>query len=249
MKSYKKNNFLHSLFLHFLAALACSVVCSYPLWGNSLSSSMNHFCLISLPYMWSSFFNPKCIFVVVNVIVIFLLGESKLISTSSSIEGEIYNEYVQRSRSLRRISTPRQKTKDQTKPVKGELKEESMVEKKETLEEVKEIEEKVEDAKDIDEISSKEERSLKEEDQHEGRDGDVNVHEATLSDPIRVQISEDEQVEMPLAIVEKLEDRKEKEKREEDGGLPTDELNKRVEAFIARINQQRWIEANSIVCY
>ncbi|KAI4383629.1 hypothetical protein MLD38_009441 [Melastoma candidum] len=34
----------------------------------------------------------------------------------------------------------------------------------------------------------------------------------------------------------------------EDGGLGADELNKRVEEFIAKVNQQWWMEARSVVC-
>lgn len=230
MKSYKKSHFVDSLILHFLVALTCSVVCSYPLWGPSLSSSMKHFFLISLPYMWSYVFNPKCLFVVVNVIVIFLVKESNLISTSSSIEGEIYNEYVERSRSLRRVSTPRQ-TRDQIKPVEVELKEESKVENNKAFEEEKEIEEIVEDYKE----------ALEEDEKVEGNDVDVKEDEKI--------VEEEEKVELAPEIVEEKSEKGKEKMEEEVGILPAEELNKRVEAFIARVNKQRWIEANSVVCY
>lgn len=44
---------------------------------------------------------------------------------------------------------------------------------------------------------------------------------------------------------------REKEKDDEDqeeAGLPAEELNKRVEEFIARVNKQRWLEARSSIC-
>ena len=56
---------------------------------------------------------------------------------------------------------------------------------------------------------------------------------------------------------EENEEKEEKEEEEEkdgdeDGeedqpGLPAEELNKRVEEFIARINKQRWLEAKLLV--
>ena len=39
-----------------------------------------------------------------------------------------------------------------------------------------------------------------------------------------------------------------KEISEEESGLPPEELNRRVEEFIARVNKQRWLEAQSLVC-
>lgn len=37
------------------------------------------------------------------------------------------------------------------------------------------------------------------------------------------------------------------EKEEEEAGLPAEELRKRVEEFIARVNKQRWLEGKEFV--
>ena len=62
-------------------------------------------------------------------------------------------------------------------------------------------------------------------------------------------------VEESLHKVEEEKEEKEEEEEkdgDEDGeedqpGLPAEELNKRVEEFIARINKQRWLEAKLLV--
>ncbi|GLU06246.1 hypothetical protein SLE2022_232930 [Rubroshorea leprosula] len=220
-KSYKKKNlFVYNLVLHFLAALICSLLWSYPYRFPSLHSSMKHFCLISLPCIWSSFFNPKCLFVVVNVIVIFLVGESKLVSTSSSPSDDIYNEYIERSRSLRRsVSTSHDKSmtiKDEKvedeKEVELIIKEVSSVENKQEEEEEKENHEKVE--------------TVEEEDEEKEKEG------------------EEEAARVPLTLM-KGEHKERRDKDEEEDELPIEELNKKVEEFIARVTKQWRLEVNS----
>lgn len=46
---------------------------------------------------------------------------------------------------------------------------------------------------------------------------------------------------------EEKEEEEEKDGEEDQPGLPAEELNKRVEEFIARINKQRWLEAKLLV--
>ncbi|KAK7847907.1 hypothetical protein CFP56_006081 [Quercus suber] len=101
MNSYNKSQFLYNLALHALVALTCSLLCSYPNWFPSLRYSMKHFLFTSLPNLSSFLVNPKCVFIIFNVIVVFLMGESKLVSSNSSPSNEIYDEYVERSESLR----------------------------------------------------------------------------------------------------------------------------------------------------
>lgn len=66
---------------------------------------MRHFFFDFLPNIYSFFFSPKFLFVMGNIIVIILVGESKLRATGSSCSSpanEIYDEYLERSRSLKR---------------------------------------------------------------------------------------------------------------------------------------------------
>ncbi|GLT61379.1 hypothetical protein SLA2020_340900 [Shorea laevis] len=221
MKSYKKkNHFVYNLVLHFLAALICSLLWSYPYWFPSLHSSMKHFRLISLPCIWSSFFNPKCLFVVVNVIVIFLVGESKLVSTSSSPSDDIYNEYVDRSRSLRRaVSTSHEK---------------SMIIKDEKVEE-KEVE-----------LIIKEVSSVENKQEEEEKENHEKVETVEEDDEEKEKEGEEEAARVPLTL---MEDKERRDKDEEEDGLPIEELNKKVEEFIARVNKQWWLEVNSLLAF
>ncbi|GLT86724.1 hypothetical protein SLE2022_048450 [Rubroshorea leprosula] len=262
IKSYKKKHLLCNLVLHFLAAITCSLLCTSPYWFTSLCYSVNHFFLISLPYIWSSFSNPKFLFVVVNVIVIFLVGESKMVSTSSSPADEIYDEYVKRTQSLRRVTSACAKMKDEKveekkevmiKPVnKVEDKEvEKEKESRENFEIVEEDEEKEGDHGE--EKESQEKVEIVEEDgEKEGGHGEEEQNRE------KVEIAEEdedkegdgeEEPGLPPAIVRGEDEEENGGGGEEEGGLPAEELNKRVEEFIARVNKRRWLEANSLVLY
>ncbi|KAL5552657.1 hypothetical protein UlMin_040058 [Ulmus minor] len=198
IENYKKSQFFHSLVFHSLVAITCSLVVSYPFWFSTLASSMNYFVKIYLPNIWCSFLSPKCLFIVFNVIVAFLVGESKLLgSQSSSPAVDIYSEYIERERSLRES----QKYNSITTTLQDEKKEEmNMVEDKEVVFEVKE---ELEEEEEFKEVENNNEEKEKEE---------------------------------------------EEEEEEESVGLPAEELNKRAEAFIARVNNQRWLEARMAIC-
>lgn len=211
MKSYKKSQFYKLLF-HCLVALTCSLLCSFPFSFASLSSSIM---FLSLPTVWSSFFNPKCLFVVVNVIVVFLVGESKLLGSShSSPATDIYSEYIERSQSL----------KGQRQPdILQEKKEDSNL--KSEYHSIKEVER-------IKEVEAKEDELDKFEDCEED-DDDENYN----SDEHHQQQRDGEDEN------NNADDHDQQQGDGEDEvGLPAEELNKRVEDFIARVNKQRWLE-------
>ncbi|XVF77794.1 hypothetical protein PTKIN_Ptkin14bG0075100 [Pterospermum kingtungense] len=240
-KRYRKTQFLHNILVHMLAGLGCSLFFSNPSWFPTLCSSTKHFFLTSLPCIWSSSFNPKCLFVVVNVIVIFLVGESRLGGTNSpSPARDIYNEYIERSRSLREVSlsTPQEKIRQP----KGKR-----VEKMENEAELK-VEVKTAEDK---EVNSNGENEALVERKFLEHSGDwqerVDSKSPAFSEKLggKEEINEEDKEigrkeETPGEIVEE----KEREIVEEDVGiLPAEELNKRVEEFIARVNRQRWLEA------
>ena len=220
MNYYKNSQFLYNLILSSLVAITCSLFCSHPFWFASLTSSIKYYIFISLPNIWSSFLNPKCLFIVFNVIVAFLVGESKLLGSQSSPANDIHSEYVEMSRSLRgqpRISA-----------LQEEKKEEKKVEMEMDMN--KESENIVYEDKEVLEVQPKEEKHDKkweEAAEEEEEEEDEKFQEALNNDA----------------------DQKESDGEEEsDEGLPTEELNRRVEAFIARINKQRWLEARMLIC-
>ncbi|KAI7996584.1 hypothetical protein LOK49_LG10G00089 [Camellia lanceoleosa] len=197
MKNYKNSLFLTNLILHLVTALLCTLFfCSF--WFPHLFYSLKHFIFVSLPNLKSFLFSPKCLFIVGNAIIVYLVRESKLTSSFSSPASDVYDKYVESSRSIHESSTNTEKTEE------GKL-EMSIIDKR-----VNKIEKKY--------VVQKEKGEEKVREDDGGRDHDH--------------------------------DNKVKEERgeEEEPGLPTEELNKRVESFIARVNRQRWLEARLVDC-
>ncbi|PRQ39852.1 hypothetical protein RchiOBHm_Chr4g0429751 [Rosa chinensis] len=219
IKRYKKSDsFFQSLILHSLLALACSLFCSY---SNSFPNSfytIKHLLFNSLPNTWSWFVNPSCLFVVVNFIVVFLIGESRISGKqSSSPADQVYDEYVARTRSLRgRPSTTVQEIK----------KEEKIVVKMDGPKE--DNANGIEDRKEVDEVPLKEES--------DGQDEDFEECEENVIENEKNEEEEEKEME------------EEHEQEEEDAvGIPAEELNKRIEDFIARVNKQRLLEARFLI--
>jgi hypothetical protein len=143
------------------------------------------------------------LFILVNVIVVFLVGESRLVGSQSSPVGGIYDDYVERSRSLRGVSTHQDKAEESKLEIDQD---------QQTNIQDKEVVVKAEDDK-VTELTN---------------EGDKDVHE-------EAGVEDDQHEEKDII-------------EEEDSGLPPEELNRRVEEFIARVNKQRWLEGQFLVC-
>lgn len=223
MSSYNKSQFLFNLILQALVALTCSLLCSYPNWFPSLRYSVKHFLFTSLPNISSFLVNPKCVFIVFNVIVVFLVGESKLVSSKASPANEIYDEYVEMSQSLRERSHS-------------------------TLEERKER--TVETNSDTHEEYNKRDQSLNGDstllEKKEQRKLEMNLEEDKVN---RIETKEVKKEEVKEVEVEDDDDDAGDDgEAEEEAGLPAEELNKKAEEFIARFNKQMRLEAKLLVC-
>ncbi|OWM76232.1 uncharacterized protein LOC116209984 [Punica granatum] len=193
MKMSKRRSnfqFVYNLILQLLIAIACTFFCSYSFWFPLAKQ----FLLISLPSVNSYLLCPKCLFVVANVIVITLVGESKLRGSKGPSPGhEIYDEYVRRSRS-------------------GVVKHPI--------------------------ISSNQKEVRKEEELMVCLVDEKKGMEETVSKDV-------EEKEFTSEIESCVENKG--EEKEEDDELPNEELNRRIEEFIARVNRQRWLEARSLM--
>ncbi|EXB40326.1 hypothetical protein L484_017468 [Morus notabilis] len=218
MKCYKNSQFVYNLILSSFVALTCSFFCSHPFGFASQTSSIKYSLFIYLPNIWSSFLNPKCLFIVFNVIVAFLVGESKLLGSQPSPANDIYDEYVARSR---RFQGQHKYFSNLGEEQKEERKLEVLDVSKEIVYEDKEIAlEDKQDKHDHEKLEEEEEEEEEEDDDEEFKEAENNID------------SEHE----------------ERDCEEDSEGLPAEELNRRVEDFIARINKQRWFEARMMIC-
>ncbi|XP_050224154.1 uncharacterized protein LOC126673886 [Mercurialis annua] len=109
----KKNKLIDNFFLYTITVLTCSLFCSSPLWFPFLYSSIRLFLSVSFPKLGSMILNSKFIFILGNLIIFLLIGESKFfVSNSSSAATDLYyNEYVNRKKGLHNSSTMEEKEK------------------------------------------------------------------------------------------------------------------------------------------
>ncbi|CAA7396290.1 unnamed protein product [Spirodela intermedia] len=178
MRRHSKNRFLINLCQYLLFLLCFGLFLSSPLWLPKVIVFLWRFFFLHLPTMGERLLCPKCLFLLGNLIVVFLVGDSKL--SGRPPRPGLYEEYVDRSEALRRPASI-------SDTLKGEEPSEPYME------------------------------------EQEGRE---------------YRWGEEEE--------EEPEEEEEEEEEEEKNALPAEELNKRVEDFIARVNSQRSLEARLI---
>ncbi|KAI3759504.1 hypothetical protein L6452_07384 [Arctium lappa] len=83
IKKHKRQQFIGTLLLYSISTLACTLLFSSPLWYPPFCATFNVIFFFSLPKICSFFFTSKVLFVVGNLIVIFLVGESKVFASKS----------------------------------------------------------------------------------------------------------------------------------------------------------------------
>ncbi|KAK1435726.1 hypothetical protein QVD17_01493 [Tagetes erecta] len=94
IKKYKTQKLLNDFVLYSLTTLACTSFCSSPLWYPPFCATFNVFFFFSLPKITSFFFTSKVLFIVSNLIVIFILGESRFFASMSKAYNDVYyNKY------------------------------------------------------------------------------------------------------------------------------------------------------------
>ncbi|KAG8502150.1 hypothetical protein CXB51_001994 [Gossypium anomalum] len=252
MKKYRKTQFLSRNFLHFVAVFGILILSSFWSINPSLCSSLKQFVIISLPCIWSSFFNPKCLFIVVNVIVVFLVGESGLVGSKVSPGRDVYDEYVDRNRRVRGVSVsttvPREvgdcKAMDSEEGKGGFDQTEEEEEDEKGLFEVKEVI--------TSDAESGEEEQTREVEEGEEEEGSFEVKDVTTSKVDRLEEERTCEIKEEKGLIEVQETKTWKVEHgrstiEDHQEIELPEFNKRVEEFIARVNKQRWMEAQLLV--
>lgn len=96
INKHKKQQLLNKFIIYLLAVLTCSLFCSSPFWYPPLCATINVFLSVSLPKFASLFFSTKVLFIIGNLIVIFLVGESKFFTSDSSRANDFHHyEHVE----------------------------------------------------------------------------------------------------------------------------------------------------------
>lgn len=93
---------LPTLSIYVVATFVICILLTSPAWFPSLCSRLSFFFLTTLPDLVTAFLlSPKCLFVVGNLIIAFLVGESRLAPRRDgdqlSLVNEIHEEHVKRN--------------------------------------------------------------------------------------------------------------------------------------------------------
>ncbi|KAF0888562.1 hypothetical protein E2562_014769 [Oryza meyeriana var. granulata] len=220
----------------FKATLVGMAILSMITWVPHMYSCIKMFFLVSVPSAASTLATPKCLFIFSNIIVIFLANESKLSEEESFTESPSNHGADDAMRFRVEAFTPATKENDVivnhvAEGNSSEEQEESMVIVRDnSLQQLDQCER-------VDASSSKfvAKESRGDNDNFVVAKVNVDDEQGEEVEELGGAISGDKVIEEEVI-------------EEEDVGLPTDELNRRVEDFIARFNMERQIEARMLVC-
>uniref|UniRef100_A0A7N0TMR5 DUF4408 domain-containing protein n=1 Tax=Kalanchoe fedtschenkoi TaxID=63787 RepID=A0A7N0TMR5_KALFE len=274
IKVRRQKQLLRSVLVHVVSALICALVCSYSYWFPWFYCLTNHFLWIYLPTVWPVVFGPKCMFVVANAIVLVVVGEWRhTCADSKPTHQHIYDEYVRRSRRPIRVLVCKKVdfTVDQISMKAPEVKKEEMIsvansfsdEKKEEIVSTNTYaQETTEDnnnnmvaSDDVHNSEEKDEEITEEacmnntDDKQEETYEEVDANNSDEKKTATVGDHDDASVADDATHDEEDNGREDGQKKgvllEAAETRADDELNKRVEDFIARVNKRRWMEATA----
>lgn len=215
MNKYKRSHFMQALFHYCVTALSLTLLISKSAWFHSLVSGVNAFFLVTLPDIGSYVIQPKIMFVVCNVIVIILVGESKCVScpNPTSQSWDMYDEYV----------------REKKKAMRGQF----CMQITEKLEAIQTENLILDNNTGIAHASPS---HVEVSEKKKGWDDEMGDELETWEDAREEE--EDDGKKGSQVVVRGVED------KEKSGTIPAvDELNTRIEAFLARVNEQRRMEA------
>ncbi|CAM8950842.1 unnamed protein product [Rhodiola kirilowii] len=256
-KVSRQSELLRSVLVHVASAFVCALVCCFSYWFPWFYCFINHFVWIYLPTVWPVVFGPKCMFVVANAILVVVVGDwRKTCAKSKSPYEDMYEEYVRRSRGPRRVliykKVKRKISANVIEIKKVEVAKETADEKNEVIAEEDNIETGLDNSDKNNEMVDEASTYKSEEKQQEMKDelqADKNSAEASNDHVDAVAHDHDHDEEEETTSLANDGQNKEITKEEEITRSCDDELNKRVEDFIARVNKRRWAEANSwLIC-
>ncbi|KAL8097848.1 uncharacterized protein LOC141703533 [Apium graveolens] len=87
INKYRNQQFISNLLVYTLTTMSCSLLVFSPFWYPPLRATVNVFLSVSLPKVLSLFLSAKAVFIVGNLIVIFLVGEFKIYTIPQPPQG------------------------------------------------------------------------------------------------------------------------------------------------------------------
>nr|XP_010318386.1 uncharacterized protein LOC104646508 [Solanum lycopersicum] len=90
INKYRKQRLLNKVMLYSFTSMTCILILSSPIWYPLLRSFVKSLLFDSVPKLGALCFSSKCIFLVGNIIVIVLVGESKIFKSSSNVLKQSY---------------------------------------------------------------------------------------------------------------------------------------------------------------
>ncbi|KAK7369637.1 hypothetical protein VNO80_11679 [Phaseolus coccineus] len=98
MNRYKRHQFLNNLYVYFVSALTCSVFCFVTFCMPYLSSLLRVFFLVHISSLIPVLLSSKLLFIIGNLIIFFLVINSRILSSDPSLTPVVYyDEYIQSS--------------------------------------------------------------------------------------------------------------------------------------------------------
>ncbi|WMV20945.1 hypothetical protein MTR67_014330 [Solanum verrucosum] len=90
INKYRKQCLLNKIMLYSFTSMTCILILSSPLWYPLLRAFIKSLFFDSIPKLGALFFSSKCIFLIGNIIVIVLVGESKIFKSRSNVLKQSY---------------------------------------------------------------------------------------------------------------------------------------------------------------
>uniref|UniRef100_A0A0E0FMT7 DUF4408 domain-containing protein n=1 Tax=Oryza nivara TaxID=4536 RepID=A0A0E0FMT7_ORYNI len=216
----------------FKATLIGLAILSMVTWVPHMYSCIKMF-LVSVPSAASTLATPRCLFIFSNIIVIFLASELKLSEGESFGESPIRTNHGSDASIRYRVEafTPATKSNDVIVHHVVEEQVSTVIVHDDSLQQLDQCEQ----------VVASSSMSMDKESRRDNNNNKLAI-DANVGD------GESEEVEEQGGAISQGKVIEEEMIEEEDVGLPTDELNRRVEDFIARFNMERQLEARMLVC-
>ena len=97
MNRYKRRQLLDNLYFYFLTALTCILFCCTTLCLPCISTLLRVFFFVRIPSYLNVLLSSKFLFIIGNFIIVVLVIDSRILSSSNQTNEVYYDEYIKSS--------------------------------------------------------------------------------------------------------------------------------------------------------